>query len=156
ERAEAQEDEESAGREEERGHREVPGDLGAEDPEDHSAGPSTLARSPVSRRECEPRMTPPIAATSSTIDVISNASRWSVRNSRPISLGVPKLLATCGAWSSRPPAFRPIATITSMKIAAAAPIAPTVCHVGPPAHGVSNLWPMYAITNRNMTITAPA
>ena len=29
-------------------------------------------------------MTPPTAATSSTIDVISNASRWSVRNSSPI------------------------------------------------------------------------
>src|SRR5439155_26327090 len=35
-------------------------------------------------RECAPRMTPPIAATSSTIEVISKASRWSVRKRRPM------------------------------------------------------------------------
>ena len=34
-------------------------------------------------------MTPPMAAMSRTIEVSSNASRWSVRNRRPISDGLP-------------------------------------------------------------------
>ena len=47
------------------------------------ASPSTcLAR--------EPSTTPPTAATSSTIDVTSKASRWSVRKSLPIASGEPK------------------------------------------------------------------
>src|ERR1700757_3385405 len=58
------EDAERSRPEEERGDAEVPGDPGAE----HYAA----------LRVCEPRMTPPTAAMSSTIEVISNASRWSV------------------------------------------------------------------------------
>ena len=53
-------------------------------------------------------------------------------------------------------AFVPIATITSTRIAAAAVIAPTVCHWWRPANGASASPPRYAITNRNITITAPA
>ena len=41
-----------------------------------------------------PSTTPPTAATSSTIEVISNASRWSVRKSSPISAGLPKVSET--------------------------------------------------------------
>ena len=50
-------------------------------------------------------MTPPTAATSSTIEVISNASRWSVRNSRPISAGLPNAaLDLRPSWrGARPP-----------------------------------------------------
>ena len=42
------------------------------------------------------------------------------------------------------------------KNAPAALIAATCCQVGPPAHGDSARPPRYAITNRNITITAPA
>jgi hypothetical protein len=42
-----------------------------------------------SSRAWLPRITPPTAATSRTIEVISKASRWSVRNSSPISPGLP-------------------------------------------------------------------
>ena len=44
----------------------------------------------------------------------------------------------------------------STKIAPAASTAPTVCQLGPPFHGVSCCGPTYAITKRNITITAPA
>src|SRR5207237_4820507 len=117
-RAAAEENAERAGCEEERGHREVPGDLRAEDAERH------CICSPASLRECEPRMTPPIAATSSTIEVISNASRWSVRKSRPIARGLPNELWMCCSCESRPPAFSPTATTISTSSAPAAPTAP--------------------------------
>ena len=74
-------------------------------------GPSSISspRRRVSRRcVCAPRMTPPTAATSSTIDVISNASRWSVRNSRPIQPGEPNVAFTVGLVASRPPALSPM------------------------------------------------
>ena len=79
-----------------------------------------------------------------------------MRNSRPIQPGVPNGAFTCSECRSRPPAFSPIATMISTKIDAAARIAATVCQLGPPAHGVSCRGPTYAITNRNITITAPA
>ena len=101
-------------------------------------------------------MTPPTAATSSTIDVISNASRWSVRNSRPIHAGEPKTEPTSGLDESRPPAFSPITTMISTKIAPAASTAARVFQLGPLAHGGSCRGPTYAVTNRNITITAPA
>ena len=102
-------------------------------------------------------MTPPTAATSSTIDVISKASRWSVRNSRPIQRRRAEVGADVGARAtSRPPAFSPITTMISTKSAPAASTAPSVFQLGPPAHGVSCRGPTYAITNRNITITAPA
>ena len=44
----------------------------------------------------------------------------------------------------------------SRKIAPAASTAAIVCQLGPPAHGVSARGPTYAITKRNITITAPA
>ncbi len=79
-RAAADEHAERAGREQERGDDQVTGDVRPE-------------HRPSLRRgsACEwlPRITPPTAATSSTTEVISNASRWSVRNSCPISPGLP-------------------------------------------------------------------
>ena len=77
---------ERADPEEEGGDAEVPGDRRAE----HQVDASSSARF-----VCEPRITPPTAATSSTIDVISNASRWSVRNRRPIQPGEPNVALTC-------------------------------------------------------------
>src|SRR4030095_3825731 len=66
-----------------------------------------------------PRTTPPTAAASRTIEVISKASRWSVRNTVPISLGLPKD-ASLSAWaSSLPPAVRPIAPTMSTRKAPA-------------------------------------
>ena len=44
----------------------------------------------------------------------------------------------------------------STKIEPAATTAPIACQLGPPAHGVSMRGPMYAMTKRNITITAPA
>ena len=44
----------------------------------------------------------------------------------------------------------------SRKIAAAASTAASVCQRGPLSHGGSVRGPTYAITNRNITITAPA
>ena len=72
---------------------EVPGDVRALHAPPGSPG---LARrwpssSSPQRRACAPRTTPPTAAISSTTEVISKASRWSVRNRRPISAGLPKL-----------------------------------------------------------------
>src|SRR5205814_734779 len=125
---------ERAGREEERRDGEVPGDVGAR----HQRGEaSTPEGSPESRREWLPRMTPPTAATSSTIEVISKASRWTVRKRRPMAPGLPNESLIFDSCESRPPALRPITTITSTRIAAAAPIAPSVCQLGPPAHGAS-------------------
>src|SRR5207302_4363987 len=74
-RVAAHEHAERARSEEERGDAEVPGDAGTAQDAD--------ASSPERRCVCDPRKTPPTAATSSTIDVISKASRWSVRNRRP-------------------------------------------------------------------------
>src|SRR5438128_2020378 len=130
-RVPAQEDAERPGREQERGDREVPGDLGAEDGDRHDAF------SPASLRECEPRITPPIAATRSTIDVISKASRWSVRKSRPTACGLPNEDRTCCWCESRPPALSPTATTISTRSAPAAPTAPICCQLGPPAQGAS-------------------
>ena len=50
---------------------------------------------------------------------------------------------------SRPPPFVPIATMTSTRMAAAAVIAPTVCHWWRPAKGASASPPRYAITLGN-------
>src|SRR5437763_4090507 len=141
-RAAAQEDAERAGGEEEGRDREVPRDLGPEDPERH------CAFSPASFREWEPRMTPPIAATSNTIEVISNASRWSVRKSRPIARGLPNELWMCCSCESRPPAFSPTATTISTSSAPAAPTAPICCPLGPPAHGASARPPRSATPRR--------
>src|SRR5205085_6648531 len=101
----SQQDAERPGGEQEGRDTEVPRDLRAHQ-RDHSDGTSSGA----SRRECAPRMTPPTAATSSTIDVISNASRWSVRNSRPICAGLPKAAPTCSECASCPLAFSPTTT----------------------------------------------
>ncbi len=88
--------------------------------------------------------------------MISNASRWFVRKSSPIWWGPPKNASTGGSFESLPSAVRPTATTTSTRMAPAALTAATCCHVGPPAHGASARPPRYAITNRNITITAPA
>src|SRR5262245_9152229 len=95
------------------------------------------ASSRRSRRAWLPRTTPPMAAIRSTTDVISNASRWSVRKSRPTSSGLPKEPGTSAACESRPPAWRPMTTITSTSRAPAAPTAASRWRLGPPAHGAS-------------------
>ena len=59
---------------------EVGGDPGAEHQASLSSSSEGIAL---------PRMTPPTAATSSTIDVTSKASRWSERKSSPICAGEP-------------------------------------------------------------------
>src|SRR4029077_12944966 len=86
ERVAPDEDAERADPEQERRDGDVPGDTGAE----HQLGTS----SPCWRRTCVPRITPPTAATSRTIDVISKASRWSTRKTRPIQAGEPKAAPT--------------------------------------------------------------
>ena len=84
-----------------------------------------------------PSTTPPTAATSSTIEVISKASRWSVRNSSPIWAGLPNERAI-SSLSERPPfAFVARATITSTRIAAPTTNAPSWSQRGPPAQGAS-------------------
>src|SRR5262249_25457865 len=123
-------------REEEPGNAQIPGDLRSEQCNHRDGTSSTL------RRECGPRMTPPIAATSRTIEVISNASRWSVRKSRPMYAGVPNVPSTCLECASSPPAFNPITTTISTNSAPAASTAPTACQLGPPAHGDSLRGPM--------------
>src|SRR5262249_31268303 len=100
-RAAPDQDAERAGAEEEGGDAEVPDDVWAR----HWPAPSTGCS-----REGEPRITPPTAAISSTIEVISNASSWSVRNRRPISLGLPNDVAGSALCASRPLVFRPITT----------------------------------------------
>src|SRR5919198_1913228 len=146
-RVAAEQHADGADREQERGDREVPG---------HGRAEHQTCAPGSSLRECAPRMTPPIAATSRTIDVISNARRWSVRKRRPICAGLPNERLISAAVASRPPAFSPITTMISTRIAAAARTAPTAYHVGPPSHTCSSRGPTYAMTNRNMTITAPA
>jgi hypothetical protein len=79
-----------------------------------------------------------------------------VRNRRPIHPGDPKVLFTWSEWLSRPPAFNATATMISRKIEPAAKTAATDCQLGPPAQGVSMRGPTYAMTKRNITITAPA
>ena len=106
---------------------------------------------------CEPRITPPTAATSRTTEVISKASRWSTRKTRPIQAGVPKSAADLAprARGSRSPASRR----RRRSRRAARPRRRrrrSVCQLGPPDHGVSRRGPTYAITNRNITTTAPA
>src|SRR5215211_1689135 len=95
------------------------------------------ASSSGARRLWPPSTTPPTAATSSTIDVTSNASRWSVRNSRPISAGEPKAASMSASSRRRPLAPSPIAMITSTRIAPPASTPPTNCQLGPPVHTVS-------------------
>ena len=57
---------------------------------------------------CEPRITPPTAAMSKTTDVISKASRWSARKTRPIQAGRAEVgVRHCSrARGSRSPACR--------------------------------------------------
>ena len=98
------------------------------------------------RRAWLPRMTPPTAATSSTIDVISNASRWSVRNSLPISAGLPNAPAYQPLDRSPPPAWTPMTTSTSTRIAAAAAMPADVWIEALPPTGRRRP-PTYAITN---------
>ena len=81
--------------------------------------------------------------------MISNASRWSVRNRRPIQPGEPNVPFTWSLCANLLPAFSPITTMISRKIAAAASTAPIVCQPGPPDHGVSVRGPTYAITLGN-------
>src|SRR5262249_12903109 len=155
-------DSESADPEQEGGHGDIPGDAR---PKHQRTTPASGSRScaapgPVvpgsNRRVCAPRITPPTAATSRTIDVISKASRWSTRKVRPIHAGVPKAAPTSPECERLPPACRPTATTISTRRAPAATTPPTVCQLGPPDQGVSRRGPTYAITNRNMTTTAPA
>src|SRR5205807_9697425 len=132
-RASAQEHAQRSGGEQAGGDRQVPGNVRAR----HQSGGASVLADSLERREWLPRMTPPTAATSSTIDVISNASRWSVRKRRPIAAGLPKARVTCSWWESRPPAFRPITTMISTRSAPAASTAANCCQVGPPAQGAS-------------------
>src|SRR5205085_982615 len=113
-RAPAQQDPERADGEQDRRERDVPGDVGAL----HSG--STSGSPGSSCREWLPRMTPPTAAIRSATDVISNASRWLVRNSRPICAGLPRSVPLIDAsCDRRPPALSPITTMISTRIAAA-------------------------------------
>src|SRR5206468_6895863 len=135
-RVAAQQHAKRAGCEQEPGDREVPRDFRAQQ-RDHSDGTSSGLR-----RECAPRITPPIAATSRTMDVISKASRWSVKKRRPMYAGVPKVSSTCSECASRPLAFSPITTTISTSSAPAARTAPMACQLGPPIHGESLRGPM--------------
>jgi len=65
------------------------------------------------------------------MEVISNASRWSVRKSFPTSRGLPNELATSGACERRPLAFRPMTTMISIMSAPAAATALSTCQLGP-------------------------
>ncbi len=83
-------------------------------------------------------MTPPTAATSRTIEVTSNASRWSVRNSVPIDAGEPNASVTSGVFVRSSPAARTITTTTWAAIAAAATTDATACQLGPALHGMNS------------------
>src|SRR5581483_4692602 len=107
-------------------HGEVPGDVRP----DHS----TLE--PVFSTVRIPSTTPPTAATSSTTEVISKASRWSVRNRRPISAGLPKASEIAGARPSER-LFQSSATTTSASSATPATTAEACSQRGPPAQGAS-------------------
>src|SRR5690242_19914505 len=86
-------------REQERRDGDVPGEVRAHHVAQYSLSMTSVALGCAvaigyvvfgsSSRAWLPRMTPPTAAASSTIDVTSNASRWSLRNTRPTSLGLP-------------------------------------------------------------------
>src|SRR5262245_19831084 len=130
ERVASDEDAERADSEQEGGERDVPGDVRAEHQSDVSG-------SGAARLVWEPRITPPTAATSSTTDVISNASRWSTRKTRPIQAGVPKSLPTLLVCDRLPLACMPTATTISTSSAPAAATAANVCQLGPPDHGIS-------------------
>ena len=95
------------------------------------------ASTSASSSERIPSTTPPTAATNSTIDVISNARRWSVRNSRPISAGEPNARVTDASSESRPPAFSISATNTTESSAAAAITDAVWIRRVPPAHVAS-------------------
>ena len=131
-RAAAQQHAERADREQQRRRREVPGELGA-----RSSAASSRRRLGLGRERI-PRTTPPTAATSSTIDVISNASRWSVRKSRPISAGLPKPRRSSASSESRPPAFSADHD-DHLEQRSRRPRRPPrrAGSVGPPAHGAS-------------------
>src|SRR6187431_1129707 len=85
----------------------------------------------------EPSTTPPTAATSRTIEVISNASRWSVRKSSPIAAGLPNESGTSAGLRSESPQARPRTTTTSTRSAPAATTAAVRSSGGPPAQGAS-------------------
>ena len=80
-------------------------------------------------------MTPPTAATSSTMEVTSKASRWSERKRVPISAGEPKAPSTSAVVLSASSALRAMTTTTSSAIAPAATTAATDCSVGPAGPG---------------------
>src|SRR4029078_9812262 len=105
-RAAPQDDAGRADPEQDTGDGDVPGRVGPE----HQASSSAEAFIPST--------TPPTAATRRTIDVISKASRWSVRNSRPISAGLPNERASWSLSDSPPSALVISATMTSIRIAA--------------------------------------
>src|SRR5262249_50699613 len=126
-RAPADEDADGARHEQDGGDDEVGGDVRASHP---------LSDPQCSRRADDPSTTPPTAATSRMIEVTSNASRWSVRNARPMAAGLPNDSETL-ACERLPLAFRPRATMISTSSTPAAAIAATVCQFGPPAQGAS-------------------
>ena len=88
--------------------------------------------------------------------MISNASSWSVRNSSPIPAGEPNERETSGSLESWSPASSPTATSVTARSDTAATTEATWISRVPPAHGASARPPRYAITKRNITITAPA
>ncbi len=79
-----------------------------------------------------------------------------MRNRRPISAGEPKARVISASSESRSPASSMIATsVTASSEAAVTTDAAWNSRV-PPAQGASARPPRYAITKRNITITAPA
>src|SRR5207342_184985 len=144
ERAPPEHHAESSDPEEDRRDDQIPADIGAV----HQAA-SSFSR-------VVPRTTPPTAATRSTIEVISNASRWSVRKTSPIWAGLPKEPETSAGSARLSPQASPRTTTISTSSAAAATTAAVRRSGGPPAHGASARPPRYATTKRNITITAPA
>src|ERR1044072_5122797 len=121
ERAAANEHAEGSCREEDHGEDQVGGDAGA--------GHQLLAPFGTAL----PRITPPTAATRSTMDVTSKASRWSPRKSCPICAGVPKPSSISAGVESWSPAFSATTTTTSTAMAAAATIAASDWRLGLPA-----------------------
>ena len=90
-------------------------------------------------RACEPSTTPPTAATSSTIDVTSNAIRWSVRNSRPIDSGEPNARSMCFGCDEEAAGLEPDDDASPRRGSRRRrATAPTICHDGPPDQGDSS------------------
>ena len=128
-RAAAHEHAERADDEEHPARIDVPGDV--------RAGMQPVASSIAGWRHVawEPSTTPPTAATSSTIEVTSNAIRWSVRNSRPIESGEPNDRVIGVGVRERAAGRQPDRDDDLGEDRAAASTAPTTCQDGPPAHG---------------------